>query len=205
MRSLSVIVTLAVLLASLSFVPSTGAAAGLPKYSVVVEAGVGADFIFTPARIVLPQVPVILNVTLFHNGSAGQAPHTFTINDQQGVVRINVNLTRGQTNWTEFIVQSAREITFPLGVNNKTFTAQLRGGGIYFYCVPHEEVPMVGAIVIGTEERVIPELGLFLRAYWIGLIGLAAMLVWIGITYFIIKSSSRHLTDHREHVRRGLP
>lgn len=201
MRSLSVIVTLVVLLASLSFVPSTGAAAGLPKYSVVVETGVGADFVFAPARIVLPQVPVILNVTLFHNGSAGQSAHTFTINDQQGVVRINVNLTQGQTNWTEFIVQSAREITY----NNRTFTAQLRGGGIYFYCVPHEALGMVGAIVIGTEERVIPELGLFLRAYWIGLIGLAAMLVWIGITYFIIKSSSRHLTDHREHVRRGLP
>ncbi len=200
MRSLSVIVTLAVLLASLSFVPSTGVTAGLPKYSVVVEAGVGADFIFAPARIVLPQVPVILNVTLFHNGSAGQGVHTFTINDQQGVVRINVNLTEGQTNWTEFIVQSAREITF----NNKTFIAQLRGGGIYFYCAPHEALAMVGAIVIGTEERAIPELGLFLRAYWIGLIGLAAMLVWIGITYFIIKSSSRHLTDHREHVRRGL-
>ncbi|HKZ23794.1 MAG TPA: hypothetical protein VJ224_05260 [Thermoplasmata archaeon] len=201
MRSLSVIVTLGVVLASVSFVPSTGAAAGLPKYSVVVEAGVGADFIFAPARIVLPQVPVILNLTLIYNGSAGQGLHTFTINDQQGVVRINVNLTEGQTNWTEFIVQSAREITF----NNRTFTAQQRGGGIYFYCVPHEVLGMVGAIVIGTEERVIPELGLFLRAYWIGLIGLAAMLAWIGITYFIIKSSSRHLTDHREHVRRGLP
>ncbi|MEK6810647.1 MAG: hypothetical protein AABY19_03500 [Candidatus Thermoplasmatota archaeon] len=201
MRSLSVIVTLVVLLASLSFVPSTGAAAGLPKYSVVVEAGVGAKLVFAPARIVLPQVPVILNVTLIHNGSAGQGSHTFTINDQQGVVRINVNLTEGQTNWTEFIVQSAAEFTF----NNKTFTAQLRGGGIYFYCDPHETLVMIGAIVIGTEERAIPELGLFLRAYWIGLIGLAAMLVWIGITYFIIKSSSRHLTDHREHVRRGLP
>ncbi|MEK6838413.1 MAG: plastocyanin/azurin family copper-binding protein, partial [Candidatus Thermoplasmatota archaeon] len=201
MRSLSVIVTLVVLLAPLSFVPSTGAAAGLPKYSVVVEAGVGAKLVFAPARIVLPQVLVILNVTLFHNGSAEQRSHTFTINDQQGVVRINVNLTEGQTNWTEFIVQSAAEFTF----NNKTFTAQLRGGGIYFYCDPHEEAGMVGAIVIGTEERAIPELGLFLRAYWIGLIGLAAMLVWIGITYFIIKSSSRHLTDHREHVRRGLP
>jgi len=203
MRSLSVIVTLAVLLASLSFVPPTGAAAGLPKYSVVVEAGVGADFVFAPARIVLPQVPVTLNVTLIHNGSgsASQVLHTFTIRDNAGDERISIEVAaKGDVNSTEFIVQSAREITF----NNQTFTAQLRGGGILFFCVPHELLGMVGTIVVGTEARTVPELGLFLRAYWIGLIGLAAMLVWIGITYFIIKSSSRHLTDHREHVRRGL-
>jgi hypothetical protein len=31
------------------------------------------------------------------------------------------------------------------------------------------------------------------------------MLLWTVITYFIIKGSSRHLKDHRDHIRRGLP
>ena len=65
---------------------------------------------------------------------------------------------------------------------------------------------MVGNIVVGgTTTAAAPEIGVFLRAYWIGLIGLAAMLVWTGIAYFIIKSSSRHLRDHHDHIRRGLP
>jgi len=49
------------------------------------------------------------------------------------------------------------------------------------------------------------EKGILLRAYWIGIIGIAATLLWVIISYFLIKSSSRHHTDHREHVRKGLP
>jgi hypothetical protein len=65
---------------------------------------------------------------------------------------------------------------------------------------------MVGNLVVGgVSAPESPEIGVFLRAYWIGLIGLAAMLVWTGITYFIIKGSSRHLRDHHDHIRKGLP
>src|SRR2546421_338810 len=39
----------------------------------------------------------------------------------------------------------------------------------------------------------------------IGIIGIAATLAWTGISYFVIKSSSRHQKGHREHIRKGLP
>jgi hypothetical protein len=66
---------------------------------------------------------------------------------------------------------------------------------------------MFGHIVIGgaaeTAER--PEMGVFLRAYWIGLLGIAATLVLVVVSYFVIKGSSRHYRDHHEHIRRGGP
>jgi len=201
MRSLTIFVTLAVLLAVFPFAPYTPATAQVPKYFVTVEAGVGDAFIFSPDKIILPQVPVILNVTLKYNGTASQGFHTFTIRDSAGADLIDIVVDPGETNWTEFTVESTREIS----VNNETFTVQIRGGGVLFLCRPHVDIGMVGTIAVGTEVVLRPELGLFLRAYWIGLIGLAAMLVWTGIAYFIIKSSSRHFTDHHEHLRRGLP
>ncbi len=201
MRSLTIFVTLAVLLAVFPFAPHTPATAQVPKYFVTVEAGVGDAFIFSPDKIILPQVPVILNVTLKYNGTASQGFHTFTIRDSSGANLVDLVVNPGETNSTEFTVNSTREIS----VNNVRSVVQTRGGGILFVCRPHEDIGMVGTIVIGTEVVQGPELGLFLRAYWIGLIGLAAMLVWTIIAYFIIKSSSRHFTDHHEHLRRGLP
>jgi hypothetical protein len=64
---------------------------------------------------------------------------------------------------------------------------------------------MQGRIVLASEQAPEAEKGILLRAYWIGIIGIAATLGWVGVSYFVIKSSSRHFTDHREHVRRGLP
>jgi len=49
------------------------------------------------------------------------------------------------------------------------------------------------------------EKGILLRAYWIGIIGIAATLLWTIISYFVIKTSSRHFRDHSEHARRGGP
>ena len=201
MRSLTIFVTLAVLLAILPFSASTPAAAQVPKYFVTVEAGVGDAFVFSPNKIILPQVPVILNVTLRYNGAPTQGFHTFTIRDSAGNDLVDIVVDPAETNSTEFTVVSTREIN----VNNENVTVQTRGGGILFVCRPHVDLGMVGTIVVGTEVVQRPELGLFLRAYWIGLIGLAAMLVWTVIAYFIIKSSSRHFTDHHEHLRRGLP
>ena len=71
----------------------------------------------------------------------------------------------------------------------------LRGcDAIYLGAVGHPGVPP------GVLEK-----GILLRAYWIGLIGIAVTLLWVVISYYIIKSSSHHFKDHAEHVRRGLP
>ena len=31
------------------------------------------------------------------------------------------------------------------------------------------------------------------------------MIVWVGISYFVIKGSTPRFKDNREHVRKGLP
>jgi hypothetical protein len=66
---------------------------------------------------------------------------------------------------------------------------------------------MVGYIAIGgaAEATEPQEKGVYLRAYWIGLLGFAGTLLLVGISYFVIKGSSRHYRDHHEHIRRGGP
>jgi hypothetical protein len=64
---------------------------------------------------------------------------------------------------------------------------------------------MVGQIALASLPAPTPEKGILLRAYWIGIIGIAVTLVWVGIAYYVIKSSSGHFKDHSEHVRKGLP
>ncbi len=202
MRAVSIFLALAMVMAgALAFLPRGAAALETPKLTITVEAfDDGNQYVFRPATIVLPQVPIILNVTLFNNGTMG---HTFTIDDSTGAHRVDlVANAPGSRATVEFTVTSATEIT----VGGQTFTAEAaQAGGILFFCIPHRALQMTGNLVVGgTTPPAAPEIGVFLRAYWIGLIGLAAMLVWVGITYFIIKSSSRHLRDHHDHIRRGL-
>ena len=64
---------------------------------------------------------------------------------------------------------------------------------------------MLGEILLAGFTPLAPQKGINLRAYWIGIIGIAATLAWTGISYFVIKSSSRHQKGHREHLRKGLP
>jgi len=206
MRSVSIFLALAmVMAATLALLTIPVRAVDPPKLSITVEAGVGANFVFNPATIVLPQVPIILNVTLFNNGTgAADTPHTFSIRDSTGAFRVDIQAAaHGDRASVEFTVATPKTIV--LGA--QSFQAEASAaGGIKFFCKPHETLNMVGNIVVGgTTTAAAPEIGVFLRAYWIGLIGLAAMLVWTGIAYFIIKSSSRHLRDHHDHIRRGLP
>ncbi|HEY4704182.1 MAG TPA: plastocyanin/azurin family copper-binding protein [Thermoplasmata archaeon] len=201
MRAVSIFFALALVMALTLVLPANARAADTPKLILTVEAGPGATFVFTPARIVLPQVPIILNVTVWNSGTTG--PHTFSIRDSGGTLKIDIQVPalndRAQV---EFAVNSTNEIYY----NGELFQAEALGGGIKFFCVPHETMGMVGSIVVGgTTTAPSENLGIFLRAYWIGLIGLAAMLVWIGITYYIIRSSSTHFRDQRQHLRRGLP
>ena len=203
MRAISIFLALAMVMAgTLAFLPQTAVALDPPKLSITLEAvNAGTVFTFNPATIILPQVPIFLNVTLFNNGTV---EHTFTINDNAGTPRISIKVTaHGDRAFAEFEVTSANQIVF----GAQPFQAEAAStGGTKFYCVPHKDLGMIGSIVVGgTTTAAAPEIGVFLRAYWIGLIGLAAMLLWTGIAYFIIKSSSRHLRDHHDHIRRGLP
>ena len=202
MRAVSIFLALAMVMAGiLAFLPRSTVALDTPKLSITVEAfNDASQFVFHPSTIILPQVPIILNVTLFNNGTT---LHTFTIDDNAGNHRVDITVTaHGDRANVEFTVTSATQIS----VGGPSFTAEAsNAGGIQFYCIPHKTLPMVGNLVVGgTAPKASPEIGVFLRAYWIGLIGLAAMLLWTGITYFIIKGSSRHLKDHHDHIRRGL-
>ena len=93
MRSVSIVLALAMVMAtSLAFMPSTARALEPPKLSITIEAGVGSDPKFSPATIVLPSVPIILNVTLVNNQTGpGQqgTQHTFSIRDSSKATNLN--------------------------------------------------------------------------------------------------------------------
>jgi len=170
---------------------------------------------FSVQRILLPQVPI--NVTIqFHNNDT--MDHTFTIDDQNNTVPIgkgviSTELVAGGQNATVAFTILSMAPLIQISYNNTIFAPEKSpNGGILYYCIPHRGTAtlgtsMVGEIVlasIGTTTGT-PEKGILIRAYWIGIIGIAATLAWTIISYFIIKSSSGHFKDHHEHVRKGLP
>ncbi len=179
-------------------------------YIEVQGAQVGASYQFTPAVIIIPQVPITLNITFLNNQSAATLiAHTFTINDNSGKPAIDTGLVNPQSTVNlEFTINSMTSITY----QGRTFTpgpppSGTANGTIQFYCIPHVSLGMKGTIILGTAVPAAAQetKGVFLRAYWIGMIGIASMLVWIGISYFLIKSSSPHFKDNKAHVRKGLP
>ncbi len=175
-----------------------------PRLELTVEAGEGSQFVFSPAQILLPSVPIVLNITVINNSTSTMA-HSFSIRDSAGTTRVSVwvNAT-GAKAYANFTVDTATQIKF----SGQTFTAEQSAGAIKFFCIPHETVGMVGTIAVGgagPTGGTTQNLGVPVQAYWIGLIGLGVMLLWIGVTYFLVKTSSRHFRDNREHVRRGLP
>ena len=177
-----------------------------PKlYMTVWATTAGGRPVFEPSTITLGQVPTIVNLTVKNVDPTGMQ-HTFTIRTTTGTSDYIVDtryLDPGQQTTVEFEVFSADRIV----VGTRNVTVETSGGAIKFFCIPHEGAGMVGTIAIGgaappTEE---PEKGVFLRAYWIGLLGIAGTLLLIGISYFVIKGSSPHFRDHHEHIRRGGP
>jgi len=158
--------------------------------------------VFSKNLILLPELPYNLVIT-FHNGDPVMA-HSFTIADVNGTPQINsLILNPGAPNVTlSFTVLSLTRIAY----TGTQFTPQPSpAGGILFYCIPHQTAGMVGRIALAGLAPPPVEKGILLRAYWIGLIGIAVTLLWVVISYYIIKSSSHHFKDHAEHVRRGLP
>jgi len=206
MRSLTVFVAVGLMALSLAPTLATKSAAqgGLPRLSVFVEGmTVDGEFVYSPAEILIPQVPIILNITFRNNESVPGVPHTFTINDENATRRIDTDyVAQGANVSLEFTILTMNRIEF----NGSSFVPEKGDRGIVFYCIPHRLAGMLGEIVLAT---VAPtggqDLGVLLRAYWIGLIGIFATLLWIVISYFVIKSSSPRFTDHKEHVRRGFP
>lgn len=210
MRTVALIVAAGILLVFVSpfAAPAAAQTPGIAKLSVTLYGETdGGEFVFREGssgenRILLPYVPIILNVTFHNNETSVGIVHTFTINDDAGDARIDSgNVDANGTVQLEFIVEALDEIR----IGNETFAPESEGSGILFYCTPHRNAGMIGTIVLATAEEAAGEKGILLRAYWIGIIGIVAMLVWIGITYFVIKSSSPLFTDHREHLRKGLP
>ncbi len=207
MRKL-VLIMPAILLAPLLLTTSlpTARAVDIPTLSYVVLGETnGTRQVFAPERLIVPQLPIHLVVT-FHNNDT--MVHSFTLNDENATVRVNTGtLNPGQNRTVNFTVTSLTRITF----DGTSFTPEAGPDGILFYCIPHRGSGVVGQGMVGqiilasAEKGPVVEKGILLRAYWIGIIGIASMLAWIVISYFIIKSSSRHFSDHREHVRKGLP
>lgn len=225
MRTFVLVVAAVMLGVSFSALPVSAAApvasigspaAAVPELTIQIRGeSLGTSFVFVPSVILVPQVPIVLNITFYNNQSVSSTvAHTFTIDDAQGNHAIDTGLVSPQTNVSlRFRINSMTNVTFSNStVTNRSFTPGppplgTANGTVQWYCIPHVGLGMKGTIALaglqptkGPEEN-----GVFLRAYWIGIIGIAAMLVWIGISYFIIKGSSPRFKDNREHVRKGLP
>jgi hypothetical protein len=205
MRSFALIVaTSLVLLAAVPILASPAAGAvPIPRFALtILGETVATKQQFSQTLIAVSVVPIELSVT-FHNNDT--MAHSFTIDDVNRTHRVDTGtLGAGQTKVLNFTVLSMTRILY----NGTTFTPEVAPeGGILFYCIPHRGAGMTGRIALAgvAAPTQAPEKGILLRAYWIGIIGIAAMLLWTIISYFIIKSSSRHFRDHSEHVRRGGP
>lgn len=211
MRTL-VLIMLAIFLAPLLFAATlpNARAQTMPTlaYEVLGETQ-GERQVFIPARLIVPQVPIQLVIRFLNNDSTPAMGHSFTVDDENRTTRLNSGiLNPGQNATLTFTVTSMTRIQLS---NGTAFRPEASPTGILFFCVPHRGTgvlgqAMVGEIVLGgAEAEPVAEKGILLRAYWIGIIGIAAMLAWTVISYFVIKTSSRHFIGHREHVRRGLP
>lgn len=204
MKTPTLFLTLGLVCASLALlvVPPPAAAQIAPtRLEVTVGVDPEGKLFFTPDEILVPQVNITLNVTFVNNYSDPGMGHSFTISDSDENLVINTGvIAPNVTVSVEFHIVDMTNISY----NGSFFEPQALGQGIRFFCIPHAP-GMEGTILLATRAAEEPEKGILLRAYWIGIIGIGVTLGWIGISYFVIKSSSRHFSDHREHVRKGLP
>ncbi len=228
MRTLVLVVAVVIVALSFAALPATATSSvptarvssdtAIPYLALRVNGQqVGGNYRFVPSVILIPSVPIVLNITFYNNQSTSTpVAHTFTINDKAGNPVIDTGLVNPQTNVTfQFTINSMTNITFSNAtLTNRSFTpgpspapGATDNGTIQWYCIPHAALGMTGVIMLATAVPAAsqPQRGVFLRAYWIGMIGIAAMLVWIGISYYVIKSYSPHFKDNREHLRKGLP
>lgn len=191
---LIIAVSLASFLAAVPF--TSGHHLGISAVEVfltIVGSGTADPFTlsFDKSEIILGPTPVFVNVTFINMDTGNDLRHNFTtiLNDTFYTTPL---LEPGQTGWVEFWINETGRFPYWCAVAN------------------HREDGMEGFFVVtdtsdlGGPGETAPQ-GIALRAYWIGLIGIFAMVAVILVSYFVIKYESRHHTDHREHRRRGLP
>lgn len=194
---------------------STSAQGAIPTLSLDVLGQTGPTGPeFVPSTITIPQVPIVLNITFINNDTSPVNFHTFSIDNsdrsEQTLVHSG-NLFPGDRVTLTFTVNAMDSLTN----GSVTFSPEQGAQGILFYCVPHrievggQPAGMIGQIVLagaptGGEGGPVDK-GILIRAYWIGMIGIVAMLAWVGVSYYVIKSSSTKFRDQRDHLRKGLP
>ena len=168
---------------------------------------------FSPLRLLVPATGFLVNLTIIYDGKDfGYHTLTFKLSTGDVLPGTDLRIDPGDTVYIEFEVNETNKIKYNTtsrsAENGTLYKLTEKEGGMYFYCMPHESAGMKGTLVVGGETTAAggeAELGLFIRAYWIGLIGFAVMLLVVFISYYVIKSESRHHTDAREHQRKGLP
>lgn len=155
----------------------------------------------------------IVNVTFINSDTES---HSFSLRDKASgnPIVMNTTILRGARTQVEFMMNGTDGINIMkngvLGpkMTVQTFDLPNVGTGIKFFCIPHESSNnMVGVILSGTSNgpSTVSYPGFALWAFWIGTFALLGMIAFIGVTYFLVKGSSRRNVDEREHVRRGLP
>ncbi len=150
---------------------------------------------FDKKEIILGPTPVFVNVTFLNVDFTGDLQHNFTTR-LAGVFYTTPLLAPGETGWVEFWINQTGSFPYWCAVGAGTAASHRLAGMEGFFIVTD-----TGAF---GGDSAAPS-GVALRAYWIGLIGIFAMVGVIIVSYFVIKYESRHHTDHREHRRRGLP
>ena len=155
----------------------------------------GGDLFFDKMEIILGPTPVFVNVTFTNEDFTSNQNHNFTT-VLEDVFYETPLLSPGETGWVEFWINETGRFPYWCAVGQGTSASHRDAGMEGFF------------IVTDTGElgvRAPPPSGIEIRAYWIGLIGMFAMIGVIIVSYFVIKYESRHHTDQREHRRRGLP
>ncbi|MFQ5986487.1 MAG: hypothetical protein ACE5KQ_03930, partial [Thermoplasmata archaeon] len=148
--------------------------AGVEVFLLVVGSGTSDPFalFFDKSEIILGPTPVFVNVTFVNNDTENDLPHTFTTN-LSGTTYETPFLQLGETGWLEFWINQTGRFFYWCSVGN------------------HRDDGMEGVFVvtdtgdIGAGEP--PTSGIAIRAYWIGLIGIFAMIAVIIVSYFVIK------------------
>ncbi len=193
-RSVGLVVVplLAFLLLALPPAASDHQIASVEVFLTIVGDGTSDPFalFFDKSEIILGPTPVFVNVTFINMDTENDLSHNFTT-VLNGTFYETPILRMGETGWVEFWINDTGRFPYWCSVGN------------------HREEGMEGFFVVTDTGDFGPTdvgpQGIALRAYWIGLIGIFAMVAVIIVSYFVIKYESRHHTDEREHRRRRLP
>jgi len=163
--------------------------------------------VFVPDTIRLPQTPVRVHALIVNTDPSSTMQHSFSF--RSGATDYNYWVNRsGDSIEVEFEILAAGRIR----LGGAELVVEQAKGGTQFFCLPHRGAGMLGTgmlgtFVVGAEARPesVVENGVFLRAYWIGLVGIFATILLMIVAYWVIKGQSVHHRDHSGHVRRGLP